>query len=56
MHTCMFEFNLFFNLQMEQWGKFEAVHDIEKFNQEAAVSAGVLFYQLSPDTNDILDT
>jgi len=33
--------------QMEKWGKFEAVHDIDRFNQEASLAAGALFYQLA---------
>jgi len=42
--------------QMDKWGRFEAVHDIDKFNQEAAVAAGILFYQLSTCSNNISDT
>jgi len=33
--------------QMEKWGRFDAVHDVDQFNQETALAAGVLFYQLA---------
>lgn len=41
---------------MEKWGKFEAVHDIDKFNQEMSVSAGCLFYQLATELEDTPET
>lgn len=33
--------------QMEKWGRFDGVHDVDRFNQETALAAGVLFYQLA---------
>jgi len=43
--------------QMEKWGRFEAVHDVDQYNQTTALAAGVLFYQLaSAGVNSIPDT
>ncbi|XP_065066366.1 ATP synthase mitochondrial F1 complex assembly factor 2-like [Rhopilema esculentum] len=40
------------NLQIEKWGSVEWYHDIEKENQLAHMSAGVLFYQLCSESFD----
>lgn len=36
--------------QMEKWGRFDGVHDVDRFNQETSLAAGVLFYQLASTT------
>jgi len=42
--------------QIELWGNFDAVHEMDRFNHETALSAGALFYHLSPLSSHDADT